>query len=213
MIRIRILGIALSLAASSAAASLADETPHRWYVGASYGTSSLQHGIEEFSDRSIQNAKVDDSDTGWKLLGGLRLRRHLSIELGFVDLNNDFDGETTLAGSSDGSGDQFGEGPIGIDLDEPRATVVALVGDLAITRRATLLGKAGATAWQANLTTTDSVGDWTRGVSGTDATLGIGLQYRLASRTELRVEWERFFDVAGVDIDLGSLGVVVRPGR
>ncbi|MCP4205249.1 MAG: porin family protein [bacterium] len=206
------LGIAVFLITVSTTASFPAEIPHRWYAGGSYGASSLHHGVEDLSDGSIRDATVDNSDTGWKLFGGRRLGRHLSIELGYVDLNNDVDGETTLFVSSDGSGTRLSEGPVSIDLDEPHAAVAAIVGTLPLTRRAIFLAKAGATAWKADLTTINQFGNSTRSESGTDATLGIGLQYRAANRTEIRVEWERYFDVAGDDIDLASLGVLVGLG-
>jgi OOP family OmpA-OmpF porin len=213
MITNRTLGTTLFLVALFATASMANADPYRWYAGASYGASSFHHGVDDFSDGSISQGGIDDSDTGWKLFGGRRLSRHLSIELGYVDLNNDFDGETTLSGFSDGSGGHFREGPVSVDLDEPRAAVVALVGTLPLTKRALFLARAGAASWEVDRTTIDQSGRSTRAESGTDAAFGLGFQYRVTGRAELRVEWERYLGIATNDIDLGSIGMLVRLGR
>ncbi len=214
MKRHAILGSLLTLVALGATpAASADTESGRWYLGGSYGASSLNHDVADFSDGSISNAAIDDSDTGWKVFGGLRLREHLSIELSYVDLNNDVDNETTFSGSSDGSGTEFSEGPVSIDIDEPRAVAVALVGTLPFTDRATGLVKLGAAAWEADRTTFHQSTRSTESESGVDVTFGAGFQYRVGSRTALRLEWERYAGVSGDDIDLASVGITIALGR
>jgi len=201
----------LPLAATPAASS--DAVPNRWYLGASYGISSLNHDVADFSDGSVGNAVVDSSDTGWKVVGGRRLNRHFSIEISYADFNNEVDDEPTFSGFSDGSGAEFPAGPVSIDLDEPTATTLSLVGTLPFTGRVGALLKVGAASWQVDRTTFHDAVRSTRSDSGVDVALGAGLQYLVGSRTEIRVEWERYAGISGDDIDLASVGVIIGIGR
>lgn len=211
MIRI-ILGL-LVLIAFTATSSIAESVPFRWYAGSSFGITSFHHGVEDLTDESVGSAQIDDSDTGWKISGGYRFNRYLSAELSYADLNNDFDNETTVAGVMIDPHSDPAEAPISVDIDQPRVLAAALVGTLPFSDSATLFAKAGATSWRADVTTVDREGQSTRSESGTSALLGAGLQFRTTTRTELRLEWERYANVVDADIDLVSIGLVVRFGK
>jgi hypothetical protein len=84
---------------------------------------------------------------------------------------------------------------------------------LPLGKRATLFAKAGASSWRADVTTEDQTGRSTRSESGIDPTYGAGFQVRVTARTELHLEWERYANIVGADIDLVSLGLLIRIGR
>lgn len=65
-----------------------------------------------------------------------------------------------------------------------------------------IFAKAGAFSWSVELS--DVASD-----TGTDGILGLGAHYRLRSTT-IRIELERFLDVAGGDVDLISAGLAYR---
>ena len=211
MTRSTICGSLLVLVALLTTSARADTAAYGWYAGGSYGTASFNQGFGDFFDGGPGMFSVDDSDTGWKIFGGRRLTEHFAIELSYVDLDNDVDEQTTLAGS-DGSGAELLQDPASVHLEEAQATAIAVIGAWPLTDRATLLARAGAAAWEADRTTLDQAGRRTRSESGVDATFGAGFQYRVGERVELRLDWERYADIDGDDIDLLSLGVLVPLG-
>jgi OOP family OmpA-OmpF porin len=213
MTRYLIRGSLLVLVALVATTASANTTSYDWYAGGSYGTASFSHGFDGFFDSGgIGGFMVNDSDTGWKIFGGRRLSEHVSIEISYVDLNNGVDNETTFSASSDDSGARFTDGGPIVDLGDARATAVVLVGTLPLTDRATLLAKAGAAEWEADRIATDRAGRTIRDESGTDAILGAGFQYRVGARVEVRLDWDRYAKIAGDQVDLLSLGVVIPLG-
>ena len=211
MTRSRIRGSLLVLVALLATTARADTASYTWYAGGSYGTASFDQGFGDFFNGGPGMFSVDDADTGWKIFGGRRLTEHLAIELSYVDLDNDVDDQMTFVGS-EGSGVELLQDPASLHLEEARATAIAVIGALPLTDRATLLARAGAAAWEADRTTLDQAGRTTRSESGVDATFGAGFQYRVGARVELRLDWERYADIAGDDIDLLSVGVLVPLG-
>lgn len=209
------LGPALSLLIFGAllAASSAAIADTGWYLGASWGGTSFNHGVEDFSDGSLGGGRVDDTDSGWKLYAGYQWTRHLALEAGYTILDNDYDGETTLFNSvSDGSGPRFAQGGVGVDLDEPRSLFATAVGILPLGKRTAFRAKAGVHSWETDLTIFDSDGIREVGESGTEPIVGLGVVHGLSRRWALRAEWERFLDIVDDDIDLFSLGVTVALG-
>ncbi len=199
----------LTLILMLAGPSLAAGEEHRFLAGASYGLAKLTHGAASIDDGSLSGVRVDDSDTAWKLFAGYRLDRHLTVELGLVDLANDVDGETTFNGTSDGGGKLFAAGPVSVDIDDPRALYAALSAGFPLGERLRAMAKLGVQTWRADVSTIDSAGASSRDESGTDLLVGLGLELGIGGRYRVRVEWERFADIAGDDIDVGSIGVAV----
>ena len=101
-----------------------------WYGGAALGITSYGYGVGSFDDGSITVGSVDDEDTGWKLFGGYRFVPVFGVEVGYVDLQNDFDGSTTFRGTSDGSGTLYRPGGVSVDVSNPSGWYAAAVGRL-----------------------------------------------------------------------------------
>ena len=124
---------------------------------------------------------LNDTDFAWKAFGGFQFSRNLAVEVAYIDLG-DFK-------VSDGQAFQDG---VAFDL------VARIPGN-----RIDLFGKAGIFFWTYDAPTFISEGE--------DLTLGFGLNFKSADRRwAIRGEWERFFDIAGGDVDLLSASFIYK---
>lgn len=124
---------------------------------------------------------LDEEDTGLKIFGGYQFMKYFALELAFVDL-----GEFEFFGFPDAL-EQYG-------------FAVQGVGILPIAESFALFAKAGFFNWEVEaFGATDD---------GTDAAYGVGGQFRFGAKKKLglRLEWERFTDISGGDVDLVSAG-------
>lgn len=149
-----------------------------------HGASAAQPGgYLGFSLGSADDEILNESDTGYKLLGGYVASANLGGEIAFVDLGSypafdPFFGPVIL--------DQYGIAFNGI-------------GYLPVGNNFDLFGKLGLFAW------TVDVGFATD--DGLDLTYGFGASLRMDYRLSIRAEWERFTDISGGDVDLVSAGI------
>lgn len=187
-----------------------------WYMGAGVGQSRAN--IDEARLRSslgangatVTSFNADERDLGFKLFGGKQLNRYFAVEAGYVDL-----GKFDFAASTSGNGTLRGETKLrGVNVD--------LVGQLPLTERLSLLGRAGveyaraSTHFSGNrlnaVTNPNPPSEGRRG-----AKLGLGLEYKLSEALALRGEVERYrvSDAVGNrgDVDLASVSLVYKFGR
>lgn len=164
------------------------------FIGASAGQASYDVSCPTTST-------CDDSDTAWKIYGGLEVNEYLAMEVGYADL-----GEAKFSGTPSGTA-------------EVNGMTVQVVGTFAINPSVSLIGrggmnflnleKNGTIAGTPNNPNNNNVGD-------TDVawSLGLGAQYNLNKSVGLRAEWERYFKVGDadttgeIDVDLISASVV-----
>ena len=165
------------------------------YIGAGAGQAT--------SDISCPTGvSCDDSDTGWKIFGGLEVNEYISMEVGYIDL-----GEVTYSGTQSGT-------------REVNGMIMDLVGTYAINPSFVLSARGGMNFLNAEVngtianTATNNTGDTDLAWS-----FGLGAQYNLTPAVGLRLDWERFFEVGSsisnggtgeADIDLLSAGVVYK---
>lgn len=150
------------------------------YVGGSIGLTT----IDICDDLAALGAtSCDDEGTGFKIFGGYKFSPHLSVEGGYLDF-----GEISASfGSSSGTA----------EADAGFATVV---GFLPVAARFSLFGKVGVFFWDMSATgSAGSVSD-----DGTDALLGIGLNYDITDQFAVRAEFESY--------DIGDDGVTMFSG-
>ncbi|MEO7577509.1 MAG: OmpA family protein [Massilia sp.] len=186
-----------------------------WYVGASAGQARSTIDQPRLTSALTANGATlssfgkDEKDLGFKLLVGRQLNRYLALEAGYVDL-----GTSSFAATTSGGGVLNGE--VGF-----RALNLDLLGQLPLTPRFALLGRAGVMVAQANAHFT---GNRLLAVTGPDPRerkwgpkLGLGLEYKLSEALAVRLEAERhrLHDAVGNrgDVDLFSLGLVYKLGR
>lgn len=186
-----------------------------WYVGGSLGQSRA--AIDEprivrsltANGATMTGFDTDERELGFKLFVGKQLNPYFSVEAGYFDL-----GKFGVSATTSGNGSFRGEaGFRGANLD--------LVGQLPVTQRLSLLGRAG---MQYAHTRTSFSGNRLAAVTNPNASekklgakLGLGLEYKLSEALALRGEVERYRlnDAVGNrgEVDLLSLGLVYKLGR
>jgi OOP family OmpA-OmpF porin len=160
------------------------------YVGASAGMSTTDSCIV---------GTCDDSDTAWKVYGGLEVNEFISMEIGYVELGSvDY---TSVVAKRDTHG-----------------VAMQLVGSYALNPSFTLLARGGMNVLNTEVTGATAVAGATGNDGDTDVSwsLGLGAQYNFTKSVGVRVEWERYFEVGDpdstreADIDLVTAGVVFK---
>lgn len=149
-----------------------------WYAGAAVGQSSFKDWSfgGETSDPSFTSHETDDSDTGFRVFGGVDLGRYFAVELGYANF-----GEATFRSQNDGSGSQFAAGPF-IEAIGLEALDVDLLGRLPLTESVALFGKVGAFQWKltnegsATLQCCGPIA-FKESDDGTNASYGAGVRY------------------------------------
>jgi OmpA-OmpF porin, OOP family len=159
------------------------------FIGASVGQSTTDSCI---------TGTCDDSDTAWKIYGGLEMNEYISMEVGYADLGTvDYSAPT---GSRETNG-----------------VLIQLVGTYALNPSFTLIGRGGMNILNTEVngaianTPVNNEGD-----TDVSWSLGLGAQYNFTKSLGLRAEWERYFEVGDpdstgeADIDLISAGLVYK---
>lgn len=202
---------ALALIASSSA--MAQDSG--WYLGANLGKTKAKIDNDRIitgvipSGFSVTAINDDDTGTGFKLFGGYQFNRYFSLEGGYFDLGKVGYQATTLP-----AGTLNGEMKVnGLNLD--------LVLNLPFTEKFSAFARVGAAhanakdsfvATGAVLVTNPNPSE-----RSTNVKFGAGLQYDFTKSFGMRAEVERYRinDAVGNkgDIDLVSLGILVRFGR
>lgn len=160
------------------------------FIGASVGQASYDVSCPATST-------CEDTDTAWKIYGGLEVNEYIAMEVGYANL-----------GEAKFSGDPYGTA-------EVHGMTMQVVGTLALNPRFSLIGRGGMNFL--NLEKNGTIaGTPNNNVGDTDVawSLGLGAQYNLSKSVGLRAEWERYFKVGDadttgeIDIDLISASVV-----
>lgn len=175
---------AILTAVAAAVASVCSVTPshakeHGLYVGAGIGEASLSY--REF----------DDSDTAFKLFGGLAFE-YLALELAYIDAGTQND---TLEGFNvESSSDAF---------------IVSLLPTLPLGEHFALFGKIGYAFYETDETVT--LGNLRASESDTNEDLwyGAGVAFYLGTKLTVRAEYE-VADVPVGDFDTVSLNAIIR---
>lgn len=138
------------------------------YLGGSFG----QTKVKEWCDAPPGALTAcDDSDTGWKILGGYRFHRHFAAEGTYIDWGK----VSARAGASSVTSKSSSFG-------------IAAVGLLPLDERFSLFGKLGFLQTKQDLA---RVGAPSRTGDDTELHYGIGLKYGLTQNWGLRAEWEQ----------------------
>ncbi|WP_324778479.1 outer membrane beta-barrel protein [Thiobacillus sedimenti] len=165
------------------------------YVGASAGRATADVTCPA-------GTACDDSDTAWKVYGGLEVNEFISMEVGYLDL-----GKVGYTGAKTGT-------------RETNGMMLQLVGTYALNPDFTLMARGGMNIL--NTEVNGTIAGTANGNTGdTDVvwSLGLGAQYNVTQSVGLRVEWERYFNTGSpaanggtgeADDDLLSAGVVFK---
>ncbi|MBL4622396.1 MAG: outer membrane beta-barrel protein [Immundisolibacteraceae bacterium] len=174
-----------------AAPVIADEG---YYIAIGAGTTEADDTCDELVGVGFAGS-CDDRDRGWKVVGGYQIDENFGVEVFYADL-----------GKADAVG-TIGATPATADVDLD-GFGVSLTGTLPLTEQLSLLGRVGMYRWDANGSASLGAVSVSANDDGTDLTYGVGIQYSFTDHLGLRVEWERFEEVADDDVQLISASVV-----
>ena len=180
---------AMMVAAALALCALPAAAQERgFYAGLSVGQSTANGACDGIGGAGVS---CDDSSNTWKLFGGYQVNRHFAAELGYSD---------QLAKAS-------ASGPGGTAQVKVSAWELVAVPSYPITDQFSVYGKAG--LYYATSKGTSSAG---ASASETDngLTFGLGAGYQITKNVGARLEWQRYNDVGGPNIDALNLGVLYR---
>jgi len=143
-------------------------------------------------------ATVDNSDSGWTLMGGYKFSRHLAMEAGYVDLGKQI-ADATYA--------QLGS-PVHAET-RLQAFQLDVVASYPLNRWLALDGKLGWYAWTSDSQVSNAIASQTTRDRGNNVVFGVGASVKLVDPLDLRVGWDRYNDADGTDVDLYSLALLV----
>ena len=152
-------------------------------VGASIGSSKIA------VDDSSAGLDFDATDLGWKVFGKYMFNDNWGVEVGYIDLGTP------------------GDNVLGVPIDIGADGIDAFfIGSSPLSDSFDLFGKAGAIAWDAEISApgVPSISD-----DGTDLALGVGGAWRTSDTFSILGEFE-WFDIADADsVWMFSLGIEI----
>jgi len=155
--------IILTLLATSAVSAGEDIG---WYAGVGAG---------------IANDEIlSETDTGFKLFGGIQLSEYIGMEAAYVDLGD------------------FAFGAL-----EQSGVALEVVGSAPVGEQLTFFAKIGMFSWDVELTGMEAD-------HGINSMFGAGFQWAFGEHWAFRGDYERFNDVSGGDVALVCIGVLYR---
>jgi OOP family OmpA-OmpF porin len=193
-----------------------------WYVIGSGGEASIagspqaqmdENLIAIFNPAVIEvldfTSTVDDSDTGFSLVGGYHLNEHFAMEFGYVDLGSlDYRATATL---SDGVEQAVADVSFENTAD---GVVVSGLGILPIGERFSIFGLSFMSAEGTARITIEGVTDRaSQSSQKIDPVFGAGAEFSLGRHFAIRLAWDRYLDVGtenvsgDIDADLYTLGI------
>lgn len=161
------LGIASDISVSRPQSGLGG-----FYLGGSIGNASYD--------------KIDDSDIGFDLFGGLNFNEILSAEFGWISLGKAEKGAQASKVSS-----------------KVTALHAAILGNVALQNDLGAFGKLGIAIWDADTT---SLGSNSKSDSGTDVFFGFGLDYQIGGSTSVRFGVD-FYAIDEEDVTTYAVGI------
>ena len=141
------------------------------YVGVGFGTAD--------------DEVLDEDDSAWKLVAGVRYGQYFGLELGFADL-----GAPEVAG---------------IEFDQS-ALYVDAVGNLPLGERIDVFAKLGWFAWSLEVSGFGLSGD----DDGSDVKYGAGGRFNVTRSFSVQAEFERYAGVQDSDVDVATLSILWR---
>lgn len=178
--------------------------PEQSYLGLAFGASEFPQMSEltaAWPDTSLDT--VEESDLAWKLYTGYQFSNWLAVETGWVDFG------AARASALHAGGDRVSM-KISTAGFEFSALATASIGD-----SLQAFARGGVLAWKGvqkieaggSLAVEDFSGPDKSGVA---AALGLGVHWDMGARNSLRLEWQKYLDVAGGDPETWLLSVARR---
>lgn len=204
-----------------------------FYIGGGVGQAhyddslpgQISDAYRDYDEYAFVSANLrDDKDQAWKLFGGYRFAPWFGVELGWVDLGearSNFVLDSLLPGS-DARADIDGF----YDVSGATATVF---GELDFSDSLSGIARVGVFHAESDYSeggvdANDEPHSYRHSQSDLETTAGLGLNLRMSARWDLRLDWDRYFDVGerfalnedgngSFDVDLVALSVAYRFGE
>jgi OOP family OmpA-OmpF porin len=190
--------LALATLSFSAVAAGPSNNQTPYYVGISVGQAKTDTGIENLRG----NVSLDESDTGYKIFGGVKLNPIFSAEVQYANL-----GQASLSGTT---GSQFSiEGDSFVFTSNGRLDIetqsfgLAAVAGFDINSAIRPYAKLGVHYWDAQFS--GSTGG-SASEHGTDLFYGAGVEFSINKNLAARLEAENY-NLDGSDARLISVGL------
>jgi OOP family OmpA-OmpF porin len=163
------------------------------YLGGALGRSTLKEWCDTGGSTTATLAACEDTDTGWKLLGGYRFNRYLAAEASYIDW-----GEVTATVRS-------GTQTVGVKASQ-HSYGLAAVGTIPLGEHFELFGKAGFLMTEQE-TRRITPAPSTVNRDDTEFHYGLGAKYAFTRNWAVRGEWEK---TDKLKVELLSIGVEYR---
>lgn len=168
-----------------------------YYVSASVGSANanasagaLEQGLA--LDGFAATATLDDTDTGWRLVGGWQFHDRFAFEIGYVDLGDiQYSVNTTTADPDGFVAALANRTPLmssGFTVGFAATMPIPGMGDGA----PYFIGRLGAYIWDSEETFTGGTTPVRRSDSGTDLVFGLGAGFKVSETVDVELTWERF---------------------
>lgn len=186
-------GILIALGLALSGSTFAADSFSRGYIGVGYGSTKSTVTNSSLTQPDVCNivgsfCTVDDEDSSKQLYAGYNFTPRFSLEAAYTDL-----GITGIVTDGTISGIQMTKG-----------LSLSLLGKIPLSHRISLYGKAGLYRWdsRSQITRTHLAAQ----NKGNDATVGVGLEYKMNRRASARLSWDRYNNVGTDTAFLDSSG-------
>jgi OOP family OmpA-OmpF porin len=158
-----------------------------FYAGVNFGKSKVK-------DICLPGLTVcDDTDSALSIFGGYQFNRNFGFEIAYTDL-----GKATVSG------------PGGTATVDTSGLEFSAVGTIPISEQFSFYGKLGFFMWDADLRGTLGGVPVAASDDGTDLTIAIGARFSFTRSLAAQLQWQRYLDVSGADIDVIGVGLLFR---
>ncbi len=200
-----LIAVGIMAVTATAAFAQSSESKLAFYMGVSAGQTKIDTGVSGLTG----TATLDESDTGYKIFGGLKLDDIWSAELQYADF-----GTASLKGNNgdrftfDGTQYQFTANNVNLAV-KAKSFGAAIVAGYDVTKAVRPYAKLGLHRWDSDATISSSAGNASLSDSGTDPFYGVGIQFSITDQLAARVEAEHYkYD--SEKAQLISVGVMYR---
>lgn len=188
------------LIAGTTLSSVAHAQAENFYVGGSFGRTSVDTGITAIT------ATLDEEDTGSKFYVGYKLSETISVEAHYADL-----GEASLSGNN-GSTFQLGGTTFQFTANNAKIGVSATsfgvsgLAYLPINQELKPFVRFGIQSWETKFKVSSTNYSGGLKFDGTDPFFGFGLDYKINDTMDVRAEYE-VYKGDGEDVGMLSAGL------
>lgn len=194
-----VVGAVLALMLAAPAAAQENGT----YLGAGFGQGTVQDWDSSvIDDGSFTSIDAEDSDSSFRLFGGIEFNPNFALEAAYVDL-----GEATADGDSNGCC-FWVPGPVTASL-AVSGFEVGLLGKLPVSEAFSVYGRLGLLLWDVDVTLGDSSLLLSGSDDGNDIFIGFGAEIAAGGSLVVRGDFLRYA-VDDVDVDTLTLSLAFR---